>query len=462
MKKVSLLVALLLMSALPLVAQEKQVSFDEAGRVRSIDALMAERIGYFTEYEDFIEAYLYQINDSTFTLEIVTGSGNDIYRTRKALTIEEVDFMRSDIKSKLLEKSPKSLLNQEGRTQLLLMNSLISYSFYGSALSSIISSDDFSPAVYLLSAGAGFITPLLITRKKEVTLPQAGMTMYGQSRGIVHGMLLPVVFGSDNLDFRVVLGFGMAGSIAEGLLGYKWAKRSNFNVGQVSTIGLFSDWGMVLGLGATHALGLYESNHSLTGNLLAMSVLGGAAGGMLIGNGLAKKDYYSQGDAGISSNLALAGAYLPVSLLSIALPDDPRWYTAVGTLGAAAGLYAGDRLARKYDFSNRQAMFTSLSMIGGGFMGAGIGYIIAESRNRDEYWYDFDGTWMTVLSAVGAVAGVSVALLNYTKGINKENKNLSFRLQMNPLGFMNSRLTASDPTGRNAIPILMGKLNINN
>ncbi|MDX9748555.1 MAG: hypothetical protein RBT57_08650, partial [Paludibacter sp.] len=103
MKKVSLLVALLLMSALLLVAQEKQVSFDEAGRVRSMDAMMAEKIGYFAEYPDFREAFLYQINDSTFTLEIVTGSGNDIYRTRKSLTIEEVEFMRADIESKLLE-----------------------------------------------------------------------------------------------------------------------------------------------------------------------------------------------------------------------------------------------------------------------------------------------------------------------------------------------------------------------
>jgi len=460
MKKVSLLAALFLFGALQLVAQEKQVTFDTAGRIRSVDALMAQKIGQFTEYPDFREAFLYQTNDSTFTLEIVTGSKNDIYRTRKMLNLAETEALRASIEEMLLQKSPKSLLNQEGRTQLLLMNSLISYSFYGSAVSSIISSD-FSPAVYLLSAGAGFITPLLITRNKEVTLPQAGLTIYGQSRGIIHGMLLPVLFGSDDLDFRLVLGFGMAGSIAEGLLGYKWAKKSGYDVGQVSTLGLFSDWGMVIGLGATHALGLYSGDHSFTGNLFAMSVLGGAAGGMIIGNSFAKKGYYSQGDAGVSSNLAVAGAYLPVALLSIAEPDDPRWYTAVGTLGAAAGLYAGDRLARKYEFSNRQAMFTSLSMIGGGLLGAGVGNIIAQAQDNDEYWYDYDPTWMTVLSAVGAVAGVSVALLSYTKDSNKENKNLSFRLQMNPLGFMNSRLTANDPTGRNAIPILVGKLNIN-
>jgi len=444
-----------------MVAQEKQISFDAAGRVRSIDATIAEKIAYFTEYKDFIEAYLYQSTDSTFTLEIVTGSGNDVYRTRKVLTQTEVDVMRKDIEAKLLANSPKSLLNQEGRTQLLLANSLISYSFYGTAISSILNSNDFSPAVYLLSAGAGFITPLLLTRTKEVTLPQAGMTIYGQSRGIIHGMLLPVLISPKEPDLRLTLGFGLAGSIAEGLLGYQWAKRSNFNVGQVSTIGLFSDWGMVLAMGASHASGFYETNDSWESNLLAGCILGGAAGGMLIGNSLAKKDYYSQGDAGVSSNLALVGAYLPVALMSVALPDNPRWYTAVGSVGAAAGLYAGDRLARKYDFSNRQAMFTSLSMIGGGLLGAGLGNIIAQSQDSDEYWYDYDPTWMFVMSAVGAAAGVSVALLAYTKDINKENKNLSFRLQMNPLGFMNSRLTASDPTGRNAIPILIGKLNIN-
>jgi hypothetical protein len=456
MRRLSLLIVLFI-STLLVISQERQVAFEPTGKIRSIDAFMAEKMNYFSEYQNFKEALLFQLNDSTYVLEIVTEKGNEVYRFRKTLTADETLAMQNDISEKLQVRSPKSLLNQEGRTQLLLINSIVSYSFYGSAISTILT-EDFSPAIYLISAGAGFLAPLLISRNKEITLPQATLTSYGQTRGIVHGMLLPVLFSSEP-NYRLTLGFGLAGSIAEGLLGYKWATRRDFTVGQAGTIGMYSDWGMILGLGATHALGFYENSHSFTGNLVAGSILAGAAGGLLVGNSLAKKDYYSQGDVAMSANTALAGAYLPIALMTIILPDNPRWYTAVGTLGSAAGLYAGDKLARKFEFSNRQAMFSSLSMVGGGLLGAGIGHMIGEatSSNNSE-WYDYDPTWLTVLSAIGASVGLGAAILSYTKDINKEHKELSFKMQMNPLGFMNNKLTASDPTGRNAIPILMGKM----
>ena len=95
-------------------------------------------------------------------------------------------------------------------------------------------------------------------------------------------------------------------------------------------------------------------------------------------------------------------------------------------------------------------------MFGGGLIGAGIGHAIV-AGNNDE-WYDYDHTWPVVLSAIGAATGLGLALKSYTKDINKENQNLSLRMQMNPLGFMNSRLTAGDPTGRTAIPIVIGKI----
>ena len=453
MKKFQIVLALFI-STIYLTAQEKQVTFDATGKVKSIDAVMAGKINYFGEYEGFREAYLYQQNDSSFVLEIVTVKNKEIYRTRKNLTASEAEHMRADVSAKLSAFSPKSLLNQEGRTLLLLMNSVVNYGFYGMALSTMIT-DDFSPAVYFLSSGAGFIAPLLMTRDKEVTLGQGIMTAYGQTRGILHGMLLPVMFSSEP-DYRVTLGFGIAGSITEALMGYKWAGSRDFNDGQVSTIALFSDFGMALGLGATHAMGMYDKDYVLRPNLLATSVLAGAAGGLILGNSLAGKDYYSQGDVAISGSLAALGAYLPLALLSIIEPDNPRWYTAAGTIGVVGGLYAGDLLAKKYDFSNRQSLFSTLSMFGGGLIGAGIGHAIV-AGNNDE-WYDYDHTWPVVLSAIGAATGLGLALKSYTKDINKENQNLSLRMQMNPLGFMNSRLTAGDPTGRTAIPIVIGKI----
>ncbi len=455
MKTVLHLQFLLLITTFALRAQEKQIAFDHSGKIRIVDALLAEKINYFREHTGFHEALLFQQNDSIYSLEIITRQGSEIYRTRKTLSAVEAGILRNDISDKLQRLSPKSLLNQEGRTQLLLINSVLSYSFYGMATSTILTSD-FSPAVYLLSAGAGFIGPILMTRDIDVTMSQAILAGYGQSRGILHGMMLPL-FVSNEPPYRLSLAMGMAGSIAEGLIGFNWAKRNSFNIGQAATIGIFSDFGMILGLGASHAVGLFSGNEHFTTSMIATTVLTGATGGLILGKKLADKDYYTQGDAGMSSSLAFVGAYIPMSLMSFVNPQNPRWYTAVGTLGAVAGLYSGDKLAQKYDFSSRQSIFASLGMIGGGLIGAGFGHIIqlADKGNSD---FDYDPTWLPLMSALGAAAGLGLSIRNYTKDINKEHKDLSFKMQINPLGFMNSQLSAGDPTGRTAMPILIGQL----
>ena len=457
MKKACFTLALLV-NLLTLTAQDRQISFDSSGKILSIDAIFAEKIGIFSEYPNFHEATLFQTSDSTYSIEIVTRSGKDLFRTRKLLTEPELEALRLDISERTRLYSPKTILNQEGRSSLLLANSVVSYGFYGTAVSSILSSD-FSPAIYFLSSGAGFVIPLLTTGNKEVTLSQGIMTAYGQTRGILHGMLLPMLV-NNYTDFRITLGFGLVGSIAEGIIGYKWAGRKGINDGQASTIGMYSDFGMLVTLGASHALGFYEGDHAFKTNIVAASLLAGAVGGLLTGNAISKKDYYSQGDASVTASAALAGGYLPLSLMSLILPDDMRLYTAVGTLGTAAGLFIGDRLAKKHDFSNRQAMFASLSMAGGGLIGAGIGQLISSTNESEDIYIDYDPKWIVVMSAIGASAGLGLAILNYTRAANRENKNLSLKLQLNPMGFMNSRLTAADPTGRNAIPILIGKIRL--
>lgn len=451
--KTILFVVLILSGILAGHAQEKQIAFEPGGKVKVIDKVLAGKIGYFGEYTNFRQAMLFQVNDSSYILEITTGTSDESLRTRKPLTAAETELMLADISERLKLNSPKSLLNQEGRTQFLLINSLVSYSFYGTA-TSLILSDDVSPAIYLLSAGTGFVAPILFSRNMNMSIPQSLLTGYGQTRGILHGMLLPVLVTRDP-GFRLSLAMGMVGSFAEAYLGYKWAGKSGMNDGQASAIGAYGDFGMALSLGAAYSMGIFEIADELGPNVAAATTLAGAAGGILIGRALSKKDYYSQGDVAMTANLFLLGAYLPMSLMASVEVDHPRWYTTVGTIGAAAGIWGGDKLAQKFDFSNRQSMFASLSMIGGGLLGAGIGHLMEESRNNDEYWYDYDPTLISLMSALGAATGFGLSVMNYTKDINKENKDLSLKINFNPLGFMNSKLTAGDPTGRRALPIVM-------
>jgi hypothetical protein len=206
---------------------------------------------------------------------------------------------------------------------------------------------------------------------------------------------------------------------------------------------------MGIALGASHALGLFDDN-SYGSNLAAFSTLAGAAGGLILGNKFAKKDYYTPGDGIVLGGAGILGAYIPMSLMSIANPENSKWYSLVGTLGAVGGLIIGDRIVQKHDFSIRQGVYIYLSETAGGLVGMGLGYALGAATDNVSA--------LTVLTGLGALAGYALTTRNYMKDINKEDKNLSFNLKMNPLGLMTMTGKTNSITGTQGVPLLIGSI----
>ncbi len=445
------LIFLLLLLSLKLTSQEKQVSLDLNNKIDIIDANLQRKLSLFPEYPGFIEARLYQINDSTFTLEISHMPESETLRVRHTLNKEKTYEFRSLVTEKISREAPLSLIDQSGRTSLLVSTTLIGTYLYGSSVSMILSRDLSSNflGTYLLTAGASFFIPYAITKNKEVTKAQAYSSFYGMSRGFAHGMLLPVLISADP-DYKVSLTLGMAGSITEGILGYHWAKKHNFSEGRSMAIGTFGDFGMGIALGTGHFLGMYQGN--ATNNMLALSILTGAGGGLYAGYRLTEKEMYTVGDAVALQGAGLLGAYLPASLLYLAGVEEPKLYSLTATLGGLGGLYFGDWLGRKQDFSTRQGTFISLSLMSGTFIGMGLGYLIDSIDKTD---FNQKGKSIVLLTGLGGAAGYLLAIRSYSKDINKEDKNLSFNLRLNPLGLLN---TASGNAANMHLPVLMGSI----
>lgn len=451
MKNILLLVVLFL--PLWAMSQERQVSLDADGKINIIDTSLEKKLSLFTEYRGFTEARLYQTSDSTYVLEINYMPGEQILRDRKHINSKEVSALRSQISEKLAQKAPYSLLDQSGRTGLLVTSTVVGTLYYGTAISTIISPESTAAytGIYLLTAGMSFYLPYTTTRKLEVSKGQSGMAMYGLTRGIAHGMLLPVVVSSD-VDFKIPLALGVTGSIAEGILGYKWAKKHHFSEGRAGAIGTFSDFGMGIALATAHVSGLFDGNKA--GNIAALSVLTGAGAGLYAGYRLTQSETYSTGDVIALQGAGLLGAYLPPSLLFVAGVEEPKLMTLAAALGGIGGLYLGDKLARKQEFSTRQGVFISLSQVAGALTGMGCGYLLS-GKNEDYYYNDKQAKLVTILTGIGATAGYLVAVRNFSKEINKEDKNLSMQLQLNPLGLLN--LSQNEPASMGT-PLLMGSI----
>ncbi len=417
---------LLFLFSFSLLAQEKQVALDKEGKLQSIDKTLEFKLKAFVEYPGFQEARLFQINESLYVLEVIYQPENVVLRAREELNTEQVDELRTKISSLVASRSPSLLLNQEGRTAFLVGSSVISAFYYGTSIAAMTTENGYEAftGIYLLTTATAIAAPFFLTKNKEMTFAQQHMASYGQTRGIIHGIALPYLFLSDP-DYRLVVGSGVAASIAEGFFGYHWATKKNYSWGQSMTVGVYTDFGKLMGLGAGHILGLYDGN--VASNMMALSFLAGTATGFLTGNKIAQKDYYTTGDAMILSGAGLLGMALPVSILSYAEPP-ARTMSLTAVAGTAAGLYIGDKLAQKHDFSYRQGIFTMLSQGVGGLAGMGLGYLLFPALNEDKF--------LPLSTTLGALAGYALSVRHFGKEENKESSNLSFNLNFNPLGML--------------------------
>lgn len=436
-----------------LQAQEQQVALDREGRLFSIDQTLDLKLKLFTHYPDFLEAKLYQVNDTSFLLEVLSKVSNQTIRSREMMTNIQAEELRQQVSERLALHAPRALLNQDGRSQLLVISSIISFGYYGPSIPIILNSFGTSTAgLYLLTAGTGFFLPFAMTKNRDVTIAQSQLTTYGQTRGILYGILFLRMFDNE-VDYRASLGMGLATSVISAFAGYGWATRSGMTADRVATIGAYGDLGMLIGVGTGFTLGIAEGSYP--SRLTAFSLLSGAAGGIMMGNYLGKKDYYTQGDAIVAAGSASLGAYIPMSLLSLIEPDDYRWYSAFGTAGMVGGLLYGDRLAKKHDFSTRQSILIVLSQSAGGLIGAGLGYLIPGPTNDI---HDIKTKTLAIMTGLGALAGFGLTTHSFIKEENREPSGLTLQLNINPLGLLNASGLAGKSMPGQPVPTLMGSL----
>ncbi len=434
MKKILLLLVLLFVSLL-VFSQDKLIAIDKSGKLFKVDKTLEKKISVFSEYSSFSEASLYQTSDSLFYLEVLTGSGNNITKHKKTISFAEKEALIEDISQLIAQFSPNALLDQSGKTSLLAANSLMGLYYYGPVTSLLLGGDSFGTftTTSLVTGGIGFLVPYLLTNNKDITEAQAYSSFYFQSRGVAYGWALPYLVVNAESGYPGAVS-SLVTSLAGAVVGYKIAKDKKLTSEHVLAMGVYGDYGMLNGLSAAHWLGIFDSEQA--DRLVPLTFLASSAAGLIIGNNIAKKGYYTQGDASVLGSTALLGAYLPAAVLSAFEPENEKLYSFAASLGSIGGLYIGDKLAQKYDFSNRQGIVISLAELAGGLTGFGIGSLI-------EYG---EPTGVSAISAgLGALAGLYFMTKNYTKDKNQEDKNLTFRINFNPMGLVSIKSNYATP-----------------
>ncbi len=425
--KTVLLFAALLLVLLPRTAnaQEVQIPIDAEGKIEYIDSKLEQKLGLFTQYSNFQEARLFEISDTSFVLEVYYQPEGKLTKVRVSLSADEATDFRRKVTERIRERKPQVILDQEGRTKLIVGTMALSLGYYGWAVPATLDVDDAKLAVglYMLTSSAGFYIPLAATRNTPVTDAAATLSLYGGTRGIAHGVALSSLVSKDPSG-RALIASGMLVSIAEALAAFHIANRSDMTAGTSEAISVGGDFGLGLGLGAAHLADYFDDDNE---QAVAGSVLLGSGLGLLGGKLLSDHQPYTRGDAHVLCATGLLGGYIPLAVTDISGTENEKAYTAASMLGAVAGLGLGHRLVKGRDFTTGQGILIKLSEVAGGLLGLGVAYLVS---SEDE---DNNALYLTS-SSIGATGGFWLMYRPYAQSARTGNESSSLNINISTEG----------------------------
>jgi hypothetical protein len=408
-------------------AQEVQLQMDAEGKIEYIDAKLEQTLGLFTEYSNFREARLFQISDTSFVLEISYQPQEKALKVRLPLTAQEVKNFQQKVTQHIQQKKPQIVLDQSGRSKLVGGILLLSLGYYGWAVPATLQVDDgkLAVALYMLVGGAGFYLPFTMTRSIPVTNAARTLSLYGGTRGIVHGVFLTNLIIKESSS-RQRIASGMLFSIAETFAGFQIASKSNLSTGTTEVIGIGGDFGIGLGLGAAHLLDYFD-NDSDRDQAVAACLLLGSGIGLFSGNVLANQQSYTRGDAHVLCATGLLGAYVPLALVDIAGSENEKIWTASSMVGALVGLGLGHKLVQGKDFTTGQGNLIRLSELAGGLLGFGFAFLVSPEDDENSVLY-------LTSSSIGAVGGFWLMYHSFAQSARTGDVNSSWNIDIRPEG----------------------------
>lgn len=403
------------------VVREVQVPLAPERGIVEVDAALRRELGVFPGVEGFVAARLFETAGSGWVLELTLREEGRTVRERRRMSDDELAGLRERITAGLAARGMDRAVSRDGRGGLVIAQTGLGLAFYGWAVPAVLDIDSQRGAVaaYLLTAGASFLVPYRLTRRITVTDAHRDAVVWGGTRGIAYGLLVGDALTLDDdesfdgeSDERVVLGLGLATSVAGSVLGYQAVDPASHDRGDVALWSTGGDFALAYGFGTAMALGLYDAERECFEDVCVDRETEATAAGHLTTAALGLAGLYGArkwsevrdytvGDARALLSFGLLGGQvaLPAAwALFQDVDDGERALAASVVAGSAAGLWLGDGVLERRSLSSGEGLLVQAGHAAGGLLAAGLTYLLDDDGDEDELLY------MTT-TAAGSVAG---------------------------------------------------------
>jgi hypothetical protein len=327
---------------------ENQIPFDVEAKIYEIDYAWAHRIEFFKDYTTLQKALLFLQPDSSYVIEVYSKKDGIITKERITVELETVIQIQQAISSIKAKETPRVVYDRSGYAKFLRNSFLFAYTIQAPLLVLAISPDDFRTGfgLYLLSSAGGFIIPLMLTKKCNVTKAHADMHLNGGIHGLYIAGALSEIFGRNYYEGTGAF-FTVMGSLFGGYMGFQSVNKFKLNQGRGNTIFVIGDF---CGASAAGILSLFDNWSSRVythKHYLAASILG-LGSGFFLGSSITRNLELSPGDPLIFGNCGIiGGATLPLILFWIDNEKthiSEKFYISAGITGLGLGSVLGYKI----------------------------------------------------------------------------------------------------------------------
>jgi hypothetical protein len=173
------------------VEREVQIPLDSIRGIAEVDERLRGDLGLFPEIQGFQLARLFRTSAGGYVLEVTyrdPGSGG-LARERRHLTDSDLADFRSALQARLAAGGRARVLDREGRAGFVVAQTALGLGYHGWVAAEVldVESDRGRLAAYLLTSGASFLGPVLLTSRSHMPIAHRDASFWGATRGILYG-----------------------------------------------------------------------------------------------------------------------------------------------------------------------------------------------------------------------------------------------------------------------------------